>query len=114
MTDMNGTNESEPPSPQNIFLVGRDSRGHWVVQDQRGLCGGIFVDRSKAVRFAMEENGRRPQAIIMVPDVFELNMSQSLNRMDPAHCAIGDREPHPSRMAHRNAESSGSPMVRPI
>jgi hypothetical protein len=80
MTDMNTKAESEPPSRQrsstsNIFLVGRDSRGHWVVQDERGLCGGLFVDRNKAIRFAMDENGRRPQAIKMVPGVFELNMS---------------------------------------
>ena len=114
MTDKIDTNESEPPSPQNIFLVGRDSRGHWVVQDQRGLCGGLFVDRSRAVRFAMEENGRRPQAIVMVPDVFELDMSQPPNRMRRTHCAIGDQEHHPSSIALRNAQSSGPPMIRPI
>jgi hypothetical protein len=71
--------ESEPPSPghaqSTVFLVGRDSHGHWVAQDQRGLCGGLFVDRSKAIRFAMEENGKRPHAIIIVPGVFELDMS---------------------------------------
>jgi hypothetical protein len=74
--------ESEPPSPQrsatsSIFLVGQDSRGHWVVQDDRGLCGGLFVDRSKAIRFAMDETGKRPQAIKMVPGVFELDMSRT-------------------------------------
>jgi hypothetical protein len=118
MTDKIGTNESEPPSPQNIFLVGRDSRGRWVVQDQRGLCGGLFVDRSRAVRFAMEENGRRPQAIVMVPDVFELDfepdMGRSANSMGRTHCANGDQEHPPSRIALRHAESSGSPMILPI
>ena len=73
---------SEPPSPEgsapaNIFLVGRDSRGHWVVQDERGLCGGLFVDRNKAIRFAMDETGKRPQAIKLVPGVFELDMSRT-------------------------------------
>ena len=80
MTDLNATNESEPPSTQsgqNIFLVGRDSRGHWVVQDERGLCGGLFVDRSRAIRFAMDVTGRRPQAIKMVPGIFELDMSRT-------------------------------------
>jgi hypothetical protein len=114
VTDKTDTNESEPPSSQNIFLVGRNSRGHWVVQDQRGLCGGLFVDRNKAVRFAMEENGRRPQAIVMVPDVFELDMSRSTNGMDRTHCANGDRERRPSHIARRNAASSASPMVGPI
>jgi hypothetical protein len=79
---------SEPPSPEdsapaNIFLVGRDSRGHWVVQDERGLCGGLFVDRSKAIRFAMDETGKQPQAIKMVPGVFELDMSRTAGHASP-------------------------------
>ena len=79
---MTHARQSEPPSPErsaasNIFLVGRDSRGHWVVQDERGLCGGLFVDRSKAIRFAMDETGKRPQAIKLVPGVFELDMSRT-------------------------------------
>jgi hypothetical protein len=55
--------------------VGRNSRGNWVVQDQSGLCGGMFVNRTEAVKFAMFENGNRPQAVIMVPGVLELDMS---------------------------------------
>jgi hypothetical protein len=58
----------------SLFLMGQDSRGNWVVQDQRGLCGGLFVDRVAALRFAMFENGNRPQAVILVPGVFELDM----------------------------------------
>ena len=77
---MTRAQQSEPPSPavepSNIFLVGRDSRGHWVVQDERGLCGGLFVDRNKAIRFAMDETGKRPQAIRLVPGVLELDMSR--------------------------------------
>ena len=71
--------QSEPPSTQpaqNIFLVGRDSHGHWVVQDERGLCGGLFVDRNEAIRYAMDETGKQPQAIRLVPGVFELDMSR--------------------------------------
>src|ERR1700731_4260316 len=79
---MTQAKQSEPPSteespPANMFLVGRDSRGHWVVQDERGLCGGLFVDRNKAIRFAMDETGKRPQAIKLVPGVFELDMSRT-------------------------------------
>ena len=71
-------NEAEPPSPQSshasLFRVGKDSHGHWVVQDQQGLRGGLFVDRTEALKFAMFENGNRPQAVIMVPGVLELDM----------------------------------------
>jgi hypothetical protein len=72
--------QSEPPSTRTaslprLFRIGRDSHGNWVVQDQQGLCGGLFVDRAEALKFAMFENGNRPQAVIMVPGVLELDMS---------------------------------------
>ena len=62
-------------SRSSHFLIGQNSRGNWVVQDQRGVCGGIFADRAKALRFAMFENGNRPRAVIMVAGVLELDMS---------------------------------------
>src|SRR5262245_55461920 len=67
----------EPPSTcrAKSFRIGRNSRGNWVVQDQSGLCGGMFVNRTEAVKFAMFENGNRPQAVIMVPGILELDMS---------------------------------------
>ena len=72
-------NQAEPPSPRSsshssLFRVGKDSHGHWVVQDQQGLRGGLFVDRAEALKFAMLENGNGPQAVIMVPGVLELDM----------------------------------------
>ena len=71
--------KGEPPSAScpksSLFRIGKNSRGHWVVQDQSGLCGGLFVDRTEALKFAMFENGNRPQAVIMVPGVLELDMS---------------------------------------
>jgi hypothetical protein len=60
--------------------MGQDSHGNWVVQDRSGDCGGIFVDRATALRFAMFESGDRPQAVILVPGVFELDMSRSRER----------------------------------
>jgi len=109
-----GTTESEPPerSASNLFLVGRDSRGHWVVQDQRGRCGGLFVDRGNAIRFAMEETGKRPQAIIMVPGVFELDMSGAVGSADRAKHAHRDQDRHPLHTVSGNAEPCGSPMRR--
>src|SRR5439155_9142822 len=69
--------KGEPPSTcrAKSFRIGRNSRGNWVVQDQSGLCGGLFVDRAEALKFAMFENGNRPQAVIMVPGILELDMS---------------------------------------
>ena len=68
---------AEPPSSprSSIFMIGKNSRGNWVVQDQLGKCGGLFIDRVKALRFALFENGNDPQAVVMVPGVLELNTS---------------------------------------
>jgi hypothetical protein len=84
---------SEPPSqrsaaPSRFFRIGKDSRGRWVVQDQSGLCGGLFINRSEAVKFAMFENGNRPQAVVMVPDVLELDMSA---RPNPRPSTMGQK-----------------------
>ncbi len=70
------TSGPQPPASQSpLFFIGKDSQGHWVVQDQRHLRGGLFTDRTEALRFALFENGHKPQAVIMVPGVLELDMS---------------------------------------
>jgi len=58
------------------FLVGRDRRGNWVVQDREHRCGGLFVNPKEALKFAMFENGNQPQAVIMVPGFLELDMDE--------------------------------------
>jgi hypothetical protein len=69
----------EPPSSpdSSLFFIGKNSRGNWVVQDQAGSRGGLFVDRAEALRFAMFENGHRPQAVVMVPGVMDLDLGHS-------------------------------------
>ena len=70
--------KNEPPlSPSHsLFFIGRNSRGNWVVQDQAGARGGLFVDRGEALRFAMFENGNHPQAVVMVPGIFDLDLAR--------------------------------------
>jgi len=81
-----------PCSRPMQFHLGRDSRGNWVVQDDRGLCGGLFVNRAQALRFAMLENGSQPQAVVMVPGVFELNLSQTEHPARHNGNALGHRK----------------------
>jgi hypothetical protein len=93
-------NQTEPPSQQAVarapmFRVGRDSQGHWVVQDQQGLRGGLFVGRAEALKFAMFENGNRPQAVIMVAGVLELDLSGR----SPAHPAAANTQAPLRRLA---------------
>jgi len=77
----------EPPSPSKspLYFIGRDRRGNWVVQDQGGVRGGLFIDRSEALRFAMFENGNHPQAVIMVPGIFELDINHKQAPDSPAN-----------------------------
>ena len=77
--------KGEPPSPSGRtpapFLVGKNSCGNWVVQDRSHRCGGLFANRKDALKFALLENGNRPQAVVMVADVLEFDMSEAA---DPA------------------------------
>jgi hypothetical protein len=58
-------------------MVGQDTRGNWVVQDQKGMRGGLFVNREAALRYVRSENGFRPQAVVMVSDGIELDMKRN-------------------------------------
>ena len=65
---MKQAKQAEPPSwfRQPVFMVGQNRQGNWVVRDQKGVCGGLFVSREAALRFVRAENGYRPQAVVMV------------------------------------------------
>ena len=36
----------------HLLFIGMDYRRNWVVRDQTGPCGGLFVDRSEALRLS--------------------------------------------------------------
>jgi hypothetical protein len=68
----------EPPScnsASTITFIGRNSRGNWVAQEQHGLYGGLFVNRAQAVKFALFENGHRPETIVELGCEIELDTS---------------------------------------
>jgi hypothetical protein len=70
-------NKDEPPSTRlesSLFFVGKNSRGNWVVQDGRGIRGGLFLDRGGALKFAKSESAGGPPAVIMMDEPFELDM----------------------------------------
>ncbi len=72
---------SEHPQPQgqarhrSLLLLGQDRRGNWVVRDKSGACGGLFIDRKAAIRFAIYEADGAPRAVVMVPDILELDIN---------------------------------------
>lgn len=67
MTDL------EPPSSiDHRVFIGVNSRGQWVAREEHGLYGGLFCHRADALRYALFENGRRPEAVVETPFVLEL------------------------------------------
>lgn len=72
----------EPPScssPSTIVFIGRNRRGQWVTQEQNGLYGGLFVSRAQAIKYALFENGQRPETIVELPREIELDMGKTPN-----------------------------------
>jgi hypothetical protein len=82
---------TQPSTQAPWFRVGRDSHGNWVVQDPRGIRGGLFIDRDQALRFVRAENGNRPQEFVMVGGVLELDMSKASATTQPAHGRVERR-----------------------
>jgi hypothetical protein len=70
-------NNAEPPSclRTSLFLIGQNGQGNWVVQDQTGVRGGLFVDRTEALKFARSENGNQLGAVLIVGGILELDMT---------------------------------------
>lgn len=66
--------QTEPPScSSSLVFIGKNSRGNWVAQEQNGLFGGLFINRAEAVRYALFENGHRPEAIMLALGTLELD-----------------------------------------
>ena len=84
----------EPPScssTSTIVFIGRNSRGNWVAQEQNGLYGGLFVNRTQAVKYALFENGRHPETIVELSREIELDMGGKLSSSNHITAAVSKR-----------------------
>jgi hypothetical protein len=79
-------------------MVGQDCHGNWVVQDQSGERGGLFVSRAAALHYVRDENRDRERPVVMISGILELDV----NRRPPAAIerlsAIDDQQ-HMRRVA---------------
>src|SRR5580698_9318216 len=78
----------EPPSCSSAstsVFIGKNSRGNWVAQEQNGLYGGLFVNRTQAVRYALFENGHHPETIIELSREIELDMGRRPDGLKTHH-----------------------------
>jgi hypothetical protein len=87
---MTEAKQTEPPSlfRPPVFMIGQDRCGNWVVQDQTGIGGGLFVTRDAALRYVRSENGYRPRAVVMVSGNLELDMSRDAGAPPNREAAI--------------------------
>ena len=67
------------PAGSSCLFIGQNRVGQWVVRDARCLCGGLFENRTEAIRFAMYECQRRPQSVIMLPEGLELDLALAVD-----------------------------------
>jgi hypothetical protein len=56
-------------------MIGQDSRGHWVVCEQNGTRGGLFISLAEALRYIRSENENYPCPAVMVAGILELDMA---------------------------------------
>lgn len=70
-----------PTTTAPSYLVGRGEGGQWIVRDTCGLAGGLFVDKTAAIRFASFEADHRPNAIVLVPENIRLNLAGAVPRL---------------------------------
>jgi hypothetical protein len=78
-------------SLSTIVFIGKNSRGHWVAQEQNGLYGGLFVNRAQAFKYALFENGRHPETIVELWREIELDMGEKISSSDRMSPAAGAR-----------------------
>ena len=83
--------------PPQVFMIGQDSRGNWIVRDQSGLRGGLFVERAQALRYVRDEAGDHPRAIVMISGAFELDTSGMKRPPMPRQSGVEER--HVRRVA---------------
>ncbi|WP_347339127.1 hypothetical protein [Bradyrhizobium paxllaeri] len=61
----------------STVLIGKNRQGKWVAREQNGIFGGLFVNRTEALKYALFENGHHPEMIIEASHEIELDISAS-------------------------------------
>jgi hypothetical protein len=75
---------SETSPSRERIVVGKDSRGHWIVLDRQSQCGGLFLHQKDAIRFALQAASRIPSAPVIVADILQFDMAGAAGRQNGA------------------------------
>lgn len=65
------------------FTIGRDAAGLWIVHDSQHLVGGIFVDRTSAMHFALAECDYNDNDVTTAPDGTVLSLDDVFEKAEP-------------------------------
>ena len=72
-----------------LFYIARNSHGFWVARDAAGGCGGVFLVRRSAVRFARNKTALAACALMFLNDALELDVENQGSRLvEPLSNAI--------------------------
>ncbi|MGF6313647.1 hypothetical protein ABIB82_007828 [Bradyrhizobium sp. i1.8.4] len=74
----------------STVFVGKNRLGNWVAREESGIFGGLFVNRTQALKYALFENGHHPEAIVEVSFEIELDIP-----------TLDMHASHPSKFADR-------------
>lgn len=74
---MNSDKSEDPDGDSQLrFFMAPDHLGHWVVLDLSCGRSGYFINREWARKFALSENGHRPDLIVELPQASALLFRQ--------------------------------------
>jgi hypothetical protein len=73
-----------------LFYIGQNNRGFWVAREADGRCGGIFLLRRSAVRFAQQKSAPAGCATMFLDEPRELDVVNEGNRIVEPLTAIID------------------------
>ena len=64
-----------------LFLIGRNQNGFWVARESAGRCGGLFLFRRSAARFAHRNGLAGGGATMLVEHSIELDLPNQGSRL---------------------------------
>lgn len=64
-----------------LFYIARNSHGFWVARDAEAGCGGVFLLRRSAVRFARDKTAPAGCALMFLNDALELDIENQGSRL---------------------------------
>jgi hypothetical protein len=73
-----------------LFYIGQNNRGFWVAREADGRCGGVFLLRRSAVRFAQQKSAPAGCATMLLDEPRELDVVNEGNRIVEPLTAIID------------------------